>query len=77
MGSIKLDNVDIVGQVLNNEYQILRILEMLNIAVNKGEINLSQQEWDNIGEICLKKMQEKYPNSGISKVEKEAADGTN
>ena len=62
----KVDEIDILSQVINNEYQILRTLEIVNELIKKTGAKFSQDELDAISETCVRKLQEKYPHGGIA-----------
>lgn len=64
--SIMIGDIDLVLQGLNNEYQINRILEILNLLSSKGLLHISPEEMKEIDIKCMAKLQEKYPNSGVT-----------
>ncbi len=64
--SFKIGDIDLVDQSLNNEYRILNLEKLLNLIIRKTRINITVQEIMTIREECLREIQQKYPNNGIT-----------
>lgn len=64
--SLRIGEIDIVQQTLESEFQIERLLRIVELIVNKADIKISHAELDGINNTVLKNLQRKYPHSGIS-----------
>ena len=65
---IKFGEVD-SDQILENEFRVGVLEALIQLIINKNNISLqapTSQEVDEIREKIVKKLQDKYPNSGIS-----------
>lgn len=62
---LKVGEVDIYAQTINHEYQIDRILKILDIIIKRAGIILTPEEFKEINESSLVFVQNHYPNSGI------------
>lgn len=61
----KIGEVDLYNQTINHQYQIDRILRILDIIIQKENISISDEEFREINKASLKFVQNSYPNSGI------------
>ncbi len=74
---LKVGEIDIVQQSLNNEFQIERLTRIIELLMLKTSIHIDKDELTRIDNDALKTLQQRYPNSGIkitSKEVKNAAD---
>ena len=62
----KLEEID-KKQILDNEFRILVLEGMMNLAINRlPEGTLQQSDIANVQKSAVEKLQKKYPNAGIS-----------
>ncbi len=75
---LKVGEIDIVQQSLNNEFQIERLTRIIELLMFKTSVHINKEELSKIDNDALKTLQLRYPNSGIniitSKEVKNAAD---
>jgi hypothetical protein len=62
---LKIGEVDIYTQTINHEYQIDRILRILDIIIQRTGVELTQEEIKAINTASLQAIQNHYPNSGV------------
>ena len=65
---IKIGDIDIANQTLDNEFRIHVLERLLEIILknNPGLAKPTQTQLDQIRQEVLALLQQKYPNSGIS-----------
>lgn len=62
---LKIGEVDVYTQTINHEYQIDRILKILDIIIEKTGVEITPEEFQEINKASLEFVQNHYPNSGI------------
>ncbi len=70
--SIKIGDIDLLMQGLNNEYEIIRLSKIIDIIIQRTGVQLTKDDINTIEKEALEKLQKKYPNSGIVFVNKES-----
>ena len=70
--SIKIGDVDIASQILENEFRIGVLEGVIDILLSRfpsiGGPPITQNDMDKIRQTIVENLQKKYPNSGISLV---------
>jgi len=62
---IKVGDIDIVEQSLNNEFHILQLEKILFLLASKARISITQEELNAIKAESLQAIQKKYPQNKI------------
>jgi hypothetical protein len=70
MSGLKIGDVDVVDQVLQNEYDVKLIYKILNFIFLKGQAGQpitppTPEELDEMRQDVVRELQQKYPNSGV------------
>lgn len=74
--SIKIGEVDVASQILENEFRILVLEQVVDALLRRIPIvgpAISKQEMQDIRRRAVEQLKKKYPNSGIEL--KEGANG--
>lgn len=62
---LKIGEVDIYQQLLNNEYEIQRLIGAINILLDKMNVDFTNEEIAQMNKEALEFLRQKYPNSDI------------
>lgn len=62
---IKIGDIDIVQQSLNNEYQVRRLTRLVQLLLDRTNITVTYEDVNKINTEALQDLQKEYPNSGI------------
>ncbi len=67
MSGLKVGEIDIGDQVLDNEYKIKLLFKLLQKIIEKNPTlqNVTQQEFETIKKNVEKELQDKYPKSDV------------
>ena len=63
--AIKIDNNDMIGQILENEFKIKWLEKLVDKILSTYPEIISEEEITTLRTSALRYMQEKYPTSGI------------
>lgn len=63
--NFKIGEIDLYTNNINQQYQISRILKLLDIIVKKTGIDITDEEFKRVNQSSLEELQKAYPNSGI------------
>jgi len=65
--SIKIGDVDLLLQGVNNEFKIEKLEKILELILNKNSVlNITREEITKVHNEAIKALQQKYPSMGIT-----------